>query len=86
MKKTPLEQLSFWIEQFQRINGTPSLEDIKGQIELLKDYEKEQLELTAVSQQRELLIDFCAKLELKTKQYSYLIPDDDFIDEYLKGN
>jgi hypothetical protein len=46
----------------------------------------EQLTLTNVSQQRELLIDFCTKLELKAKQYSYLIPDEDFIDEYLKDN
>jgi hypothetical protein len=46
--------------------------------------ETEQSSITAVSQQRELLIDFCTKLELKAKQYSYLIPDDDFIDEYLK--
>ena len=44
------------------------------------------LTLTDVSQQRELLIDFCTKLELKAKQYSYLIPDEDFIDEYLKDN
>ena len=53
----------------------------------LKDYAKiEQLTLTDVSQHRELLIDFCTKLELKAKQYSYLIPDEDFIDEYLKDN
>jgi hypothetical protein len=44
------------------------------------------LTLGNVSQQREQLIDFCAKLELKAKQYSYLIPDEDFIDEYLKDN
>jgi hypothetical protein len=47
---------------------------------------KEQLHIPDVSQQRELLIDFCTKLELKAKQYSYLIPDEDFIDEYLKDN
>ena len=50
-------------------------------VELVK-----KLTLTDVSQQRELLIDFCTKLELKAKQYSYLIPDEDFIDEYLKDN
>ena len=53
------------------------------------DYHQEQvknLSLSGVSQQRELLIDFCTKLELKAKQYSYLIPDEDFIDEYLKDN
>ena len=53
------------------------------------DYHQEQvknLSLSGVSHQRELLIDFCTKLELKAKQYSYLIPDEDFIDEYLKDN
>ena len=48
--------------------------------------ETKQCTITDVSQQRELLIDFCTKLELKAKQYSYLIPDEDFIDEYLKDN
>ena len=43
-----------------------------------------QLALTDVSQKRKFLIDFCTKLELKAKQYSYLIPDEDFINEYLK--
>ena len=52
----------------------------------IKKKKYEQLTLTDVSQQRELLIDFCTKLELKAKQYSYLIPDEDFIDEYLKDN
>ena len=53
------------------------------------DYHQEQvknLSLSGVSHQRELLIDFCTKLELKAKQYSYLIPDEGFIDEYLKDN
>jgi len=54
--------------------------------DLLKKYETKQLIIHIVSQQRELLIDFCTKLELKAKQYSYLIPDEDFIDEYLKDN
>ena len=55
-------------------------------LQLDKQALKEQLILSGVSQQRELLIDFCTKLELKAKQYSYLIPDEDFIDEYLKDN
>ena len=42
-KQTALEQLEYWIEQYYRINGTPTLNDIKGQINLLKDYEREQL-------------------------------------------
>ena len=46
--KTALEQLESWIEQFYKINGTPTLDDIKGQINLLKDYETEQLAITRV--------------------------------------
>ena len=52
----------------------------------LKDEPKLNFGNWKFSQQREQLIDFCAKLELKAKQYSYLIPDEDFIDEYLKDN
>ena len=44
-EKTALEQLEYWIEQYYRINGTPTLDDIKGQINLLKDYEREQLHI-----------------------------------------
>ena len=48
--------------------------------------EPKQCTITDVSQRRKQLVDFCTKLELKAKQYSYLIPDEDFIDEYLKDN
>lgn len=47
--KTALEQLEIWIEQFYKINGTPTLDDIRGQIILLKDYEKVQLAIPRVS-------------------------------------
>ena len=53
---------------------------------LMNEVIDQALILPVVSHQRELLIDFCTKLELKAKQYSYLIPDEDFIDEYLKDN
>lgn len=42
-KKTALELLENWIEQYYRINGTPTLDDIKGQINLLKSYEGENI-------------------------------------------
>ena len=64
------------------------LEQLK-EFEYLKSLHEEKvknLSLSGVSNRRELLIDFCTKLELKAKQYSYLIPDEDFIDEYLKDN
>ena len=54
--------------------------------ELLKFVNELYASVSGVNQQRKLLIDFCTKLELKAKQYSYLIPDEDFIDEYLKNN
>ena len=78
--KTALEQLESWIEQFYKINGTPTLDDIKVQINLLKDYETEQLAIPRVSQQSELLkgdyrdsfIDWKNKyFEYKPKTYEY---------------
>ena len=47
---------------------------------------KKQLLLHNVSQQRELLIDFCAKMEEKAKEYKHLVPSEKFIDEYLTNN
>jgi hypothetical protein len=46
----------------------------------------EQLILSGVSYQRELLIDFCLKMEEKAMEYKYLVPSEEFIDKYLKGN
>lgn len=50
-----------------------------GQIELTKLLE----EYNDVSQQRELLVDFLAKMEEKAKEYKHLVPSENFIDEYL---
>jgi len=47
---------------------------------------KQLLALTDVSQQRELLVDFIAKMEEKAKEYKYLVPSENFIDEYLRNN
>jgi len=60
--------------------------DYVEQLKLDKEALEKQLILSGVSNRREQLIDFCTKLELKAKQYSYLIPGEDFIDEYLKDN
>ena len=46
---TALEQLEHWIEQYKRINGTPPINEILTQIDLLKDYEKEQCNIDLVS-------------------------------------
>lgn len=52
---TALEQLEHWIEQYKRINGTPPINEILTQIDLLKDYEKEQCNIDLVSQRTEHL-------------------------------
>ena len=46
---TALEQLEHWIEQYKRINGTPPINEILTQIDLLKDYEKEQCNIDLVA-------------------------------------
>jgi len=47
---TALEQLEHWIEQYKRINGTPPINEVLAQIDLLKDYEKEQCNIDLVSE------------------------------------
>ena len=47
---------------------------------------QEQLAIQRVSQQRELLIDFVSYLENKAGEYIYLLPTEQAIDDYLKGN
>ena len=75
------------IERIKKLQEEPTDVNIGKVAELnLVMIRLQQLTLTDASQQRKLLIDFCTKLELKAKQYSYLIPDEDFIDEYLKNN
>ena len=46
---TALEQLEHWITQYKRINGTPPINEVLTQIDLLKDYEKEQCNIDLVS-------------------------------------
>lgn len=46
----------------------------------------EQLRLYGVSNRRELLIDFCSKVEETLEMYGHLAPNEAYIDEYLKGN
>lgn len=65
-RKTALELFEYWIEQYYRINGTPTLDDIKGQINLLKDYEREQLHIADAIGSVALHIHY--DLSLKAKQ------------------
>jgi len=52
----------------------------------LRERNTEQLKLCEVSHRRELLIDFMSKLENKAGEYNYLLPTEQAIDDYLKGN
>jgi len=81
------EQRQKLLDRFDKwLDSKPRKQIISAQCaNIAEEYAEEQLRLHVVSQQRELLIDFCTKLELKAKQYSYLIPDEDFIDEYLEA-
>lgn len=44
------------------------------------------LRLFNVVGRRELLIDFCSKVEETLEMYGHLAPNEAYIDEYLKGN
>ncbi len=46
----------------------------------------ENLIIQRVSNRRELLIDFCLKMEEKAMEYKHLVPSEEFIDKYIKGN
>lgn len=41
--KTALNQLEEWILKFEKVNGTHTMCEIKAQIEMFKEVEKEQL-------------------------------------------
>ena len=43
MKQTALTQLEKWIIKFEETNGTPTMCEVKAQIEMLKEIEKEQI-------------------------------------------
>ncbi len=51
-------------------------------------YKSQQLLIADVKEiiEKQLLIDFCKSLELKAEEYNYLIPDEKYIDEYLRDN
>ena len=49
-------------------------------------YHSKQLIIADVSNRRKLLIDFCLKMEEKALEYKHLVPSEEFIDKYLKGN
>ena len=43
MTQTALTQLEKWIVKFEETNGTPTMCEVKAQIEMLKEIEKEQI-------------------------------------------
>tara|TARA_R110002073_G_scaffold33547_4_gene100679 strand:- start:7568 stop:7864 length:297 start_codon:yes stop_codon:yes gene_type:complete len=85
---TALEQLEHWITQYKKINGTPPINEVLTQIDLLKDYEKEQCNIDLVSK-RELtgddLIEFSIWLIGKSYEHRLAILPNDLVDYYLKN-
>lgn len=55
-------------------------------MEAMEEYTEQQLRLYSVSNRRELLIDFCSKVEETLEMYGHLAPNEAYIDEYLQGN
>jgi hypothetical protein len=45
--KTALTQLEDWIERYEKVNGTPTMWEIKSQIDMLKEIEKEHIIFTS---------------------------------------
>jgi hypothetical protein len=43
MKKTVLNQLEKWISDHEKVNGIPTMFEIKAQIDMFKEIEKEQI-------------------------------------------
>ena len=41
--KSAMNQLEKWILDYEKVNGTPTMCEIKAQIEMFKEVEKEQL-------------------------------------------
>ena len=61
--KTALTQLEDWIEKYEKVNGTPTMWEIKSQIDMLKEIEKEHIISSHLVGQRNenRLIDFLSK-------------------------
>jgi hypothetical protein len=41
MKQTPMQELEKWIFNYEKTNGTPTMCEIKAQIEMFKEKEKQ---------------------------------------------
>jgi hypothetical protein len=48
MEKTALTKLENWITKFEKIKGTPTICEIKAQINMFKEIEKEQIEKAVI--------------------------------------
>lgn len=66
--------------------GTGSNFTLNMVANLMVDYAAKNCVIPAVSNRRELLIDFCSKVEETLEMYGHLAPNEAYIDEYLKGN
>jgi hypothetical protein len=86
MDRPKTNNLTAWI-QGRNLNVFQKADAVIEYNHLL-DYisEKEQLILSGVSQNRELLIDFFIKQHQSTKKFNELVEPENIVDEYLKGN
>ena len=62
-----------------------ALVDREAEGKILQEYADQQLTLTDVSQQRELLIDFSRKI-MFGEDWTPPLPYEQIVDDYLKGN
>ena len=80
------------VTQIEKLNQLISRTDMTGNQKVawltnfIDEHVTEQLRLHDVSNRRELLIDFCSKVEETLEMYGHLAPNEAYIDEYLKGN
>lgn len=57
MKQTAITQLEKWILKFEETKGTPTMCEVKAQIEMFKEIEKEQIEKAVVFGNRQEFYD-----------------------------
>lgn len=80
------------VTQIEKLNQLISRTDMTGNQKVdwltnfIDEHVAEQLRVNDVSNRRELLIDFCSKVEETLEMYGHLAPNEAYIDEYLKGN
>ena len=79
-------EIQTWIENnMYHEDGTPMI-DVQTFYEGAKWMRNQALSIGAVSQQRELLLDFLSKVNGNLIVHPHLQMNSDFVDDYLKSN